>query len=48
MIEILEFQCLTFGKAISEKLVSADNYIAGGGGDYFLYLPRFSGGGFMN
>lgn len=29
VIEILTFRCLTFGKAISEKLVPTDNYIVG-------------------
>ena len=35
VIEILIFRCLTFGKAISEKLAPTDNYIVGEGKNLF-------------
>ena len=40
MIETLVFQCLTFGKPISEKFIPTGNYIVGEE-KYFFFLPSY-------
>ena len=48
MIETLVFQCLTFGKPISEKFVPTGNYIVGEEKYFFFYPPMFSSEAFID